>query len=37
LIFAIGVSGYIVPTLPGSARIPTLATHRDQQINDMGV
>jgi putative spermidine/putrescine transport system permease protein len=36
IVFAIGVSGYIVPTLLGSARIPTLATHLYQQINDMG-
>jgi len=36
IVFAIGVSGYIVPTLLGSSRIPTLATHLYQQINDMG-
>ena len=36
IVFALAVAGYLVPALLGSSRIPTLAIHLYQQVNDMG-
>lgn len=36
IVFALSIAGYIVPTLLGSSRIPTIAMQLYQQVNELG-